>query len=124
MPDNCSFRGSINHREKLTSVVYFRNVQTKSPTLTHNLNPGPFGDNLNSSLKVRQSQSRVVQSRSRGLFRGVASPAILCHKEPTRASQAGFLACSSLILYGKRGPGPFRAWKPTILSNYHYTIMA
>ena len=31
---------------------YFRNVQTKSPTLSHNLNPGPFGDNLNSSLKV------------------------------------------------------------------------
>jgi len=28
-----------------------RNVQTKSPTLSHNLNPGPFGDNLNSSLK-------------------------------------------------------------------------
>ena len=36
----------------LTSNFYFRNVQTKSPTLSHNLNPGPFGDNLNSSLKV------------------------------------------------------------------------
>ena len=53
MPDNC-FRERINHEQKLTAVFYFRNVQTKSPTLTHNLNPGPFGDNLNSSLKVRK----------------------------------------------------------------------
>ena len=26
----------------------------------------------------------------RGLFRGVASPAVLCHKEPARASKAPF----------------------------------
>ena len=51
---------------------YFRNVQTKSPTLSHNLNPGPFGDNLNSSLKVniyefRYSENKPKMAYSRDL---------------------------------------------------------
>ena len=29
--------------------------------------------------------------RCRGLFRGIASPAILCHKEPARESKAPYL---------------------------------
>ena len=67
--------------------------------------------------------------RCRGLFRGVSSPAILCHKEPawtSKAPRGGFetqntpIACSSLVLYGIRAPiiGPFRAWKPTNLMPY------
>ena len=51
----------------------------------------------------------------RGLFRGVATPAVLCHKEPARRIQS-----PSLVLYGIRAPliGPFRARKPTILNLY------
>ena len=63
----------------------------------------------------------------RGLFRGVATPALLCHKEPARASKAprggfgtqnapigGYFACSSLVLYGIRIVG-FHARKGPII---------
>ena len=50
----------------------------------------------------------------RGLFRGIASPVILC--QLYAKYNGGYFACSSLVLYGIRAPkiGPFRAWKPSL----------
>ena len=65
----------------------------------------------------------------RGLIRGIATPAPLCHKEPAHRIQSPLLgawerkiplgryfAYSSLVLYVIRAPiiGPFREWKPPI----------
>ena len=55
----------------------------------------------------------------RGLFRGVAMPAAVCHKEPARVSKAPYKGlCFSLVLYdGIRAPiiWLFHAWKHIIL---------
>ena len=74
--------------------------------------------------------SQTGPPRCRGMFRGITSPTVLCHKEPARASKAPYkglcnannphwwyFACSSMVLYGIRAPikGPFHAWKPIIL---------
>ena len=53
----------------------------------------------------------------RYLIRGIALPALLCHKEPApgKANQATRgICCLSLVLYGIRAPiiDPFCAWKP------------
>ena len=50
-------------------------------------------------VRVR-GEDQAGPLRCRGLFRGIASPAVLCHKEPVR-----------LVLYGIRAPliEPFRA---------------
>ena len=67
----------------------------------------------NVPLFVSQSVTRLVQSsgppRCRGLFRGFAPPAVLCHKEPVGGFGCPSCNRASVI-------GPFRAWKPTILS--------
>ena len=59
--------------------------------------------------------SQTGPPRCRGMFRGITSPTVLCHKEPARASKAPYkglcnannphwwyFACSSLVLYGIR----------------------
>ena len=45
-------------------------------------------------VRVR-GEDQAGPLRCRGLFRGIASPAVLCHKEPDRASKA-----PSLLLAG------------------------
>ena len=56
-------------------------------------------------LPVFSVSSAGLSTRCRGLFQGVATPAVLCHKEPARESKPlyyrwVFFACSSLVLYG------------------------
>lgn len=49
--------------KKLTQNFYFRNVQTKSPTLSHNLNPGPFGDNLNEYVMGKHLVFQSIENK-------------------------------------------------------------
>ena len=62
-------------------------------------------------------EAEVLNSRGRGLVRGVAAPANLCHKEPARASNGSLKPYLTMVLYGIREPvlDHFLVWKPTIL---------
>ena len=67
--------------------------------------------------------------RCRGLLRGIASPAILCHKEPARASKAPLGALERkmgvfcLLLAGSLWhKGAYNRTFPCMEDNYPYAI--
>ena len=62
-------------------------------------------------------------SGCRGLFRGVAPPALLCHKEPARRIQSPLLGAFCLLLAGSLWhKGAYNRTFPWMEANYLYGI--
>ena len=73
---------------------YERSVIAKAMKTYHSKTCIKFIPRTSQAAYIHLIKGSVLHSRGRGLFRGVATPAILCHKEQSRALERLLLAGS------------------------------